>query len=271
VLVPAPDAAALSVRTRAARARLDTLAHAEPAVTSPDPATPAPEQPTPVRVDDLAGGWSGPVFEGLDLTLRAGVRVGVVGPSGSGKSTLAAVLVRFVDPVSGRVRVDGTDLRHLHLDEVHRLVGLVDDDPYVFASSVLENVRLARPGSSRAEVDQVLRAVSLGGWLDGLPQGLDTLVGEGRDAVSGGERARLGLARALLADHPVLVLDEPTAHLDTTTAVAVAADVLRATQGRTLVWVTHDTVALDELDLVVDLGEHQARPARALDPWERAS
>jgi ATP-binding cassette subfamily C protein CydCD len=194
----------------------------------------------------------------------------VVGPSGSGKSTLAAVLVRFVDPLSGQVRVDGTDLRRLHLDEVHRLVGLVDDDPYVFASSVLENVRLARPGCSRAEVDRVLREVSLGGWLDGLPQGLDTLVGEGRDAVSGGERARLGLARALLADHSVLVLDEPTAHLDTTTAEAVAADVLRATRGRTLVWVTHDAVALDALDLVVDLGDHEAR-ARAAEPWERAS
>ena len=271
VLVPVPDAAALSVRTRAARERLDALAQATPAVTSPAPAAPAPERPTTVRAEDLAGGWSGPVFAGLDLTLPAGVRVGVVGPSGSGKSTLAAVLVRFVDPLSGQVRVDGTDLRRLHLDEVHRLVGLVDDDPYVFASSVLENVRLARPGCSRADVDRVLREVSLGGWLDGLPQGLDTLVGEGRDAVSGGERARLGLARALLADHPVLVLDEPTAHLDTTTAEAVAADVLRATRGRTLVWVTHDAVALDALDLVVDLGDHEARPARAADPWERAS
>jgi ATP-binding cassette subfamily C protein CydCD len=211
------------------------------------------------------------VFEHLDLALPAGTRAGVVGPSGSGKSTLAAVLVRFVDPLSGQVRLDGTDLRRLHLDDVHRLVGLVDDDPYVFASSVLENVRLARPGASRAEVERVLREVSLGTWLDALPQGLDTLVGEGRDAVSGGERARLGLARALLADQPVLVLDEPTAHLDTTTAEAVAADVLDATRGRTLVWITHDAVALDAVDLVVDLGQHAVRQGVAADPWERAS
>jgi len=271
VLAPAPDAAALSVRTRAARARLDALARAVPAVTSPDPAAAAPERPRTVHADALAAGWAEPVFEDLDLTLPAGVRVGVVGPSGSGKSTLAAVLVRFVDPLSGQVRVDRTDVRHLHLDDVHRLVGLVDDDPYVFASSVLENVRLACPGASPAEVDRVLRQVSLGAWLDALPQGLDTLVGEGRAAVSGGERARLGLARALLADHPVLVLDEPTAHLDTTTAQAVAADVLRATRGRTLVWITHDAVALDAVDLVVDLGEHAARRGLATDPWERAS
>jgi ATP-binding cassette, subfamily C, bacterial CydCD len=271
VLAPVPDAAALSVRTRAARARLDALAQATPAVTSPDPAAPAPGLPLTAHADGLAAGWADPVFEGLDLALPAGTRVGVVGPSGSGKSTLAAVLVRFVDPLSGQVRLDGTDLRSLHLDDVHRLVGLVDDDPYVFASSVLENVRLARPGASRAEVERVLREVSLGTWLDALPQGLDTLVGEGRDAVSGGERARLGLARALLADHPVLVLDEPTAHLDTTTAEAVATDVLDATRGRTLVWITHDAVALDAVDLVVDLGQHAARQGVAADPWERAS
>jgi ATP-binding cassette, subfamily C, bacterial CydCD len=271
VLAPVPDAAALSVRTRAARARLDALAQATPAVTSPDPAVPAPGPPLAAHAESLSAGWTSPVFEHLDLALPAGTRAGVVGPSGSGKSTLAAVLVRFVDPLSGQVRLDGTDLRRLHLDDVHRLVGLVDDDPYVFASSVLENVRLARPGASRAEVERVLREVSLGTWLDALPQGLDTLVGEGRDAVSGGERARLGLARALLADQPVLVLDEPTAHLDTTTAEAVAADVLDATRGRTLVWITHDAVALDAVDLVVDLGQHAVRQGVAADPWERAS
>jgi ATP-binding cassette subfamily C protein CydCD len=198
----------------------------------------------------------------VDLDVPAGSRVGVVGPSGSGKSTLAALLVRFLDPRHGHVGVAGTDLNELALDDVHRLVGLVDDDPHVFSSSVLENVRLARPGASRCQVDAVLRRVSLGPWLDALPDGMDTWVGEGHDAVSGGERARLGLARALLADHPVLVLDEPTAHLDASTADAVARDVLGATEGRAVVWVTHDAVALDAMDHVVDLASYPPVPDR---------
>ena len=220
---------------------------------SPVPAAPAPQGLVTHR---LSGGWGAPVFSGLDLDVPAGTRVGVVGPSGCGKSTLAATLVRFLDPRQGAARLGGTDLRELDLDDVHRLVGLVDDDPHVFSSSVAENVRLARPGCADDEVDRVLRQVSLGPWLDALPQGLHTMVGDGHADVSGGERARLGLARALLADHPVLVLDEPTAHLDASTARDVARDVLRATEGRSVVWVTHDAVALDSMDRVVDLAAH---------------
>jgi ATP-binding cassette subfamily C protein CydCD len=260
VLATAPDAAAVSVRTRAAKRRLADLAASTPAVASPvtPTTTPVPtgDEPHAVRADDLACGWQRTAFGGLDLDVHAGQRLGVVGPSGCGKSTLAAALVRFIDPIEGAVTVDGTDLRDLSLDDVHRRVGLVDDDPYVFSSSLFENIRLARPHSSRAEVAAALRAVSLGPWLDGLPDGLDTLVGEGHDSVSGGERARLGLARALLADNPALVLDEPTAHLDADTAHAVAADVLRATEGRAVVWVTHDSIALDSMHRIVDLASY---------------
>ncbi len=256
VLGAAPDAAATSVRTRAARRRLAELAAATPAVTSPAAPTTPVEAARSVGVEALACGWERTVFAGLDLDVPAGRRLGVVGPSGCGKSTLAATLVRFVDPLRGAVTLDGTDLRQVSLDDVHRLVGLVDDDPYVFSSSLFENLRLARPQASPAEVVAALRSVSLGPWLDGLPHGLDTLVGEGHDAVSGGERARLGLARALLADNPVLVLDEPTAHLDGDTARAVAEDVLNATEGRAVVWMTHDSVGLDAMDQVVDLASY---------------
>jgi ATP-binding cassette subfamily C protein CydCD len=265
VLGTAPDAAATSVRTRAAKRRLAELSAATPAVA--DPATPATPVGTPgaIAAVDLASGWERTAFAGLDLDVRAGRRVGVVGPSGCGKSTLAATLVRFVDPLRGAVTVGGTDLRDLSLDDVHRLVGLVDDDPYVFSSSLFENLRLACPRADRADVAAALRAVSLGPWLDALPHGLDTLVGEGHDAVSGGERARLGLARALLADNPVLVLDEPTAHLDADTAHGVAADVLRATAGRAVVWVTHDHVALEAMDHVVDLSAYGPSPEHPRD------
>ncbi|MEO5709817.1 MAG: thiol reductant ABC exporter subunit CydD [Nocardioidaceae bacterium] len=262
VLMVAPDAAATSVRTAAAKARLAGLAATAPAVSDPPVSEPAVRRPRRLCVDGLAAGWEQPVFAGLSLDVPTGSRIGVVGPSGSGKSTLAAQLVRFVDPTSGRVALDDTDLRALALDDVHRTVGLLDDDPYVFSTSVLENVRLARPGATRSEVASALREVSLGPWLDTLPDGLDSLVGDGHDAVSGGERARLGLARTLLADHPVLVLDEPTAHLDTSTAHEVARDVLRATEGRTVVWITHDTVGLVAMDRVVDLASYAPLPRR---------
>ena len=189
------------------------------------------------------------------LDLRPGEHVGITGPSGSGKSTLAATLVRFIDPVSGHAGLGGTDLRRLALDDVRRTVGLVDDDPHVFASSVAENVRLARPGASDDDVRDVLDRARLGEWVDGLPDGIHTHVGAASREVSGGERARLAMARALLADAPVLVLDEPTAHLDAATARAVAAQMLDAAArpDRSVVWITHGTIGLEAMDRVVHL------------------
>jgi ATP-binding cassette subfamily C protein CydCD len=178
----------------------------------------------------------------------------MVGPSGCGKSTLAAVLLRFLDPTSGQVRLGARDARDLLLDDVRRTVGLVDDDPHVFSSTLRENVRLARPEASETDIEGALRTARLGPWLDGLPEGMDTLLGDGNAHVSGGERARIGLARAVLAGQPVLVLDEPTAHLDTATANAVADDLLAAGGGRAVLWITHRTVGLDRMDAVLDLG-----------------
>ena len=251
------DAGALSVRSRAARNRLDRLAETPPAVSSPRAPLPVPAAHG-IEVLDADLGWPGPGLPVLvldHLGLRPGEHLGVTGPSGSGKSTLAATLVRFIDPVSGQVLLGGTDLRRLALDDVRAVVGLVDDDPHVFASTVAENVRLARPESSDDEVRTALDRACLGAWVDDLPDGIHTHVGAGRRDVSGGERARLALARALLADPPVLVLDEPTAHLDTGTARAVAHEMLGAASraGRSVVWITHGTVGLDEMDRVVRL------------------
>ena len=249
------DAGALSVRAGAARERLDRLAATTPAVTdplSPD-ALPATHS---LALREAELGWSEQPVLALDsLDLRPGEHLGITGPSGSGKSTLAATLVRFIDPVSGRALLGGTDLRRLALDDVRRTVGLVDDDPHVFASSVAENVRLARPGASDDDVRDALDRARLGAWVDGLPDGIHTHVGAGSREVSGGERARLAMARALLADAPVLVLDEPTAHLDAATARAVAAQMLDAAArpGRSVVWITHGTIGLEAMDRVVHL------------------
>ena len=187
------------------------------------------------------------------LTLASHERVGLVGASGSGKSTVAALLLRFLDPVSGTIRMGEVSTRELSLDDVRRLTGLVDDDPHVFASTLVENVRLARPSATDAEVEDAVRQARLGPWLDTLPDGLDTWVGDGHAQVSGGERARIGIARSLLADQPVLVLDEPTAHLDHATATEVAHEILTGPRARSVLWITHADVGLDLVDRVVDL------------------
>lgn len=253
-LLPVVDAEATAVRTRSAAARLEALTGLDPTVTEPEvPVALRPGRPA-LEVGDVTAGWAEQdVVRNLSATLPPGNRIGLVGPSGSGKSTIAALLIRFLDPRQGAVLLSGVDLRSLALDDVRREVGLVDDDPYVFASSLAENVRLARPGADDADVAAALRAAHLGPWLDDLPDGLRTLVGEGHHEVSGGERARLGIARALLADQPILLLDEPTAHLDTGTARAVADEVLTASGGRSLVWITHGTIGIEAMDQVIRL------------------
>ncbi|MDN4175387.1 thiol reductant ABC exporter subunit CydD [Nocardioides sp. SOB77] len=253
VLLPLADAGALSSRTSAAAARLHELEHRAPAVR----ATAATAEPDghDVAVDHVRGGWDGARSGLPEVTfdVAPGSRVGVVGPSGSGKSTLAALLLRFVDPAAGAVRLGGARTTDVAPDGVRRLVGLVDDDPHVFASTLVENVRLARPGATDNEVEDALRRARLGRWLDALPDGLDTWLGEGHAQVSGGERARIAVARSLLAAHPVLVLDEPTAHLDHATAAELVEELLTGPRERSLVWITHDGSGLDLVDDVVDL------------------
>ncbi|MGH3468865.1 MAG: ATP-binding cassette domain-containing protein, partial [Thermocrispum sp.] len=216
-----------------------------------------------LRLRAVRAAWTpdGPTAVGpLDLDLPPWHRLGVVGPSGSGKSTLVAVLTRALDPRTGCVTLDGVDLRDLPLDDVRGVVGVVDDDPHLFGTTLAENVRFARPGADDAAVALALRDARLGEWVESLPDGLNTRLGDGGSAVSGGERARIALARVLLANRPVVVLDEPTAHLDTDTAEAVLGDLLAATTGRTVVLVGHRTEAFGRLDAVLDLSppEHAA-------------
>ncbi|MFF7648754.1 thiol reductant ABC exporter subunit CydD [Streptomyces sp. NPDC007983] len=192
-------------------------------------------------------------LDGFDLELRPGRRVAVVGPSGSGKTTLAQVLLRFLDAEDGTYTLAGRDAAAVDGDAVRRLVGLCAQDAHIFDSSLRENLRLARPGASDDELRAALAAARLLEWVDGLPDGLGTHVGELGARLSGGQRQRLALARALLADFPVLVLDEPAEHLDLPTADALTADLLTATRGRTTVLITHRLAGLEAVDEVIVL------------------
>ncbi|HPV90406.1 MAG TPA: ABC transporter ATP-binding protein, partial [Ornithinibacter sp.] len=273
-LAPLVDSMRALARAQGSAARLEALLDQEPAVSDPvsAPATPADVRQVGasssqgagrnavtgrhVSLEQVAASWTGTgdQLAPTDLTLEPGQRVAVVGPNGSGKSTLLAVLARHLDPSRGRHTVDGVDVRDLPLDEVRRHVAVVDDEPHVFASSVAANVRLAAPEASDDGIRTALGRAGLGAWVDALPEGLETRLGTGGRGVSGGERTRLGVARALLADRPLVLLDEPTAHLDHATATAVLDDVLDATDDRAVVLVSHRPEAAERFHRVLDLG-----------------
>lgn len=215
-----------------------------------------PASPFPLEMRGISAryaGQEGDALAGFDLTLEAGRRVAVVGASGAGKTTLAQVLLRFLDAREGTYTLGGTDAAALDGDDVRRLVGLCAQDAHLFDSSVRENLRLARPDAGEDELRDALAAARLLTWVDGLPDGLDTMVGEHGARLSGGQRQRLALARALLAGFPVLVLDEPAEHLDLATADALTADLLKATEGRTTLIITHRLQGLDAVDEVIVL------------------
>ncbi|MEU2449124.1 thiol reductant ABC exporter subunit CydD [Streptomyces sp. NPDC012765] len=247
-------------RVRRSAERVYEVIDAPVPVVEPEQAAEAPATPFPLRLTGLTArhpGQERAALRDMNLTLEAGRRVAVVGPSGSGKTTLAQVLLRFLDPAEGTYSLGGSDARTLDGDDVRAFVGLCAQDAHIFDSSVRENLRLARTGASEEQLREALAAARLLEWADGLPDGLDTLVGEHGERISGGQRQRLALARALLADFPVLVLDEPAEHLDLATADALTADLLAATEGRTTVLITHRLAGLEAVDevLVLDRGE----------------
>ncbi|MGP3951323.1 thiol reductant ABC exporter subunit CydD [Streptomyces sp. 7N604] len=243
-------------RSRRAAERVRDVLDAPAPVREPAHPAEPPAGPFPLAVRNLTArhpGQQAPALRGLDLDLTPGRRIAVVGPSGSGKTTLAQVLLRFLDAEAGTYTLAGTDASALDGDAVRRLVGLCAQDAHIFDSSLRENLRLARPPATDADLREALARARLLDWVDGLPDGLDTLVGEHGARMSGGQRQRLALARALLADFPVLVLDEPAEHLDLPTADALTADLLAATEGRTTLLITHRLAGLASVDEVVVL------------------
>jgi thiol reductant ABC exporter CydC subunit len=242
--------------TLAAGRRLLDLTERDPAVRDAADPAPAPHWPFAVALQDVRVRYPGQpraALHGFSLRLAPGERVALVGPSGAGKTTAVNLLLRFLDPEAGRVTLAGRDLREYRLEDVRRAFAVAGQDSHLFSASIRDNVRLARPDASEAEVEQSLRRARMWDWIQGLPDGLDTLVGEQGRELSGGQRQRLVVARALLAGAPVLVLDEPTAHLDPRTAAELIRDVMAAAGDRSVLLITHRSEGLDLVDRVLTL------------------
>jgi ATP-binding cassette, subfamily B, bacterial len=196
----------------------------------------------------------GQVLRSVSFAIEPGEQLALVGPSGSGKSTIADLLLRLLDPDEGAITLDGHAIRDIALDDLRRHVVLVDQQPFVFHTTVAENIRYARPDATDDEVRDAARAAGLDGFIARLPDGYATIVGERGTALSAGERQRIAIARALLVNPSVLVLDEPTAALDPATEQQVAEGYDRIMRGRTTILITHRMALAARADRVLVLG-----------------
>ena len=220
-----------------------------------------------VVIDDVTFGYrpGEPVLHGVSLTAEPGETVALVGSSGAGKTTLASMLIRFFDPWSGRVLVDGHDLRDVQLASLRRQVAIVLQEPFLFPMSVAENIAYGRPEATPEEIVAAAKAANAHDFVSALPDGYDTVVGERGATLSGGERQRLAVARALLKDAPILILDEPTSSLDSDSEALLLEALERLMAGRTTFIIAHrlstvrnaDRVVVLEQGRVVETGRHR--------------
>ena len=260
--VTALPAAAIALgHARSSAARVGAVLDAPDPVAAPATPRPLPGGPLAVRLRGAQVRYEpgGPLaLDGVDLDLDAGRRVALVGPSGAGKSTVASLLLRFCDLAGGSATLGGADLASYDPDAVRTVITGCAQDPHLFDTTIAANIRLARPEATEDELAEAARQARLLPWIASLPQGWDTPVGARGAAVSGGERQRIALARALLADPALLILDEPTAHLDPDNRRALTADLLAATaqatrRGRATLLITHEMDGLDQVDEIVVL------------------
>jgi thiol reductant ABC exporter CydC subunit len=263
-----PTATQTLQRVRRSAARVFEVMDTPAPVSEPAHPRALPSPPHVLRVRDVCFTYPGaarPALDGIDLDLRPGRRVAVVGSSGAGKSTLAGVLLRFLPYDRGSVTLDGVEISELDGDASRTVIGLISQDAHVFDSTLEENLRLARRGASAEELRAVLAQARLLDWTEQLPAGLSTEVGERGARMSSGQRRRLSIARALLADFPLIVLDEPGEHLDTQTADAILTDLLALTSETGTLLITHRLAGLEEVDevLVLDRGRVLERGTHA--------
>lgn len=255
--------------------RIDELMRAKPAIAAPAHPTPMPVPPRgEVVFDDVTFAYPGrpdlPALQGLSLHVAPGETVALVGPSGAGKSTVFRLLLRFYDPQGGSVRLDGVDLGAADPREARARMSLVAQDAPLFSGSALDNIRFGREEATPDEIREAAAEAQASGFLDALPQGFDTSVGERARALSGGQRQRLAIARALVRNAPILLLDEATSALDAENERLVQRALDQAMQGRTTLVIAHrlatvlraDRIVVMDQGKVVETGTHADLVAR---------
>ncbi len=206
-----------------------------------------------------------PALEGLDLSLSPGRRVALVGPSGAGKTSLVNLLQRFWEYDCGEILLDGREIQSYAADMVRSQIAIISQHTHLFNASLKENLRVARPNAAQSEIEAAAEAAGIHAWIETLPLGYDTWIGENGLRLSGGQRQRLAIARALLKDAPLIILDEPTNGLDALLESQVLNALQTTLDGRSQLWITHRLVGLDYMDeiLVLDQGRLIERGAQA--------
>jgi ATP-binding cassette subfamily B protein len=236
------------------------------------------DSPHAIAVDRLRGdiafervsfGYDGgatPVLSNVDLTIDAGQTVAFVGPSGAGKTTLCSLLPRFYDVTGGRITVDGTDIRHLTMASLRAQIGIVQQDVFLFAGTIRQNIAYGRLTANEADIYEAACRAHLEEFVDGLPAGLDTVIGERGVKLSGGQKQRLAIARMFLKNPPILILDEATSALDTETERVIQGSLAELAQGRTTLVIAHrlttirhaDKIVVVDRDGIAEVGTHDA-------------
>jgi len=261
-LQPLPEALRELGVTLAAGRRVLELTDREPAIVDPERPLRPPTPPFTLALENVRVRYAPrerPALDGFSMRLDPGRRVVLLGRSGAGKSTVVNVLLRFIDPEGGYFTIAGEDARRYRQEDVRRLIAVAGQDAHLFSTSIRDNVRLGRPEATDAELERALREARIWDWIESLPEGLDTLVGEEGRELSGGQFQRIVLARALLVEAPVLVLDEPTAHLDPPTAEALIEDIFAAAGDRSVLLITHRGEGLELADELLVLEDDHTK------------
>jgi len=250
----------MAQRATAAGARLFEILDRTPRITSPADAPQLRDGSGAVRFEHVTVRYEGqeiPALHDVSLEVAAGRTVALVGATGSGKTTLAQLLARLYDPIEGRVLVDGVDVRDVDLRSLRSQIAIVDDSPFLFSASVRDNIAYARPDATLEEVEEAARRAQAHDFIERLPEGYDTRIGERGLTLSGGQRQRVAIARAFLADPRILVLDDATSSVDASTEQEIKTALREVMQGRTTFVIAHrlSTIALADEIVVLEDGE----------------